>query len=294
MLEHLDAAHYLLSLGVVKPRAVLEENLTVVDVSRRNRVFVVSTRAGPAYVVKQAGSRGEASLAHEVAMLRQLARVGALAGRVPAVVHYDPRAALAVLCTAAGARDWTVHHRRRFPLLGPRALGHVLGELQGISIDAPLADDSVWASRLSEPSHEMVLGMSTGAQELVAQVQSNRALCDRLDSVRDAITNDGFVHGDVRWDNCLAVAGPGARRRTRIVLVDWESAGRGPAAVDAATVLAEYLAAWVESVPIPAPHDPGRLLARAQRPLRRMQPAIRAFWAAYRATAGDRRRCGRW
>ena len=31
MLDQSEIAHYLLSLGVVKPRAVIEEDLTVVD-----------------------------------------------------------------------------------------------------------------------------------------------------------------------------------------------------------------------------------------------------------------------
>ncbi|MDQ3997995.1 MAG: hypothetical protein M3303_13380, partial [Gemmatimonadota bacterium] len=73
MLEQSDIAHYLLSLGVVKPRAVVEEQLTVVDASRRNCVFVAASRAGSTYVVKQAGPRSAGTLAHEAAVLRVLA-----------------------------------------------------------------------------------------------------------------------------------------------------------------------------------------------------------------------------
>lgn len=285
MLQQSDVAHYLVSLGIVKPRAVVEDELAIVDASRRNRVFVVSTGQDRAYVVKQAGSRGEASLAHEVATLRELARARELVERIPAVVVYDAGAALAVFSTPAGARDWTVHHRRRrFPTLGARALGHTLAVLHGTHVDGPARlHDPLWALQLTEPSRDLLLDMSTGAQELVARVQADRVLCDCLDAVHGGISTDGFVHGDVRWDNCLAVASGGGRRRTNVILVDWESAGVGPAAVDAGTVLAEYLAAWVESVPLADPRDPGRLLDSATRPLRLMQPAMRAFWGAYRS-----------
>jgi len=88
--------------------------------------------------------------------------------------------------------------------------------------------------------------------------------------------------GDLRWDNCLAVAPPGSARRTRLVILDWELAGPGAAGFDVGTVLAEYLRAWVGSIPIVEPGDPGRLVARAGHPLRRMQPALQAFWSAYR------------
>ena len=57
MLGHSQIAHYLLSLGLLKPRAVVEDGLTVVDASRRNCVFIATTRSGPTYVVKQAGPR---------------------------------------------------------------------------------------------------------------------------------------------------------------------------------------------------------------------------------------------
>ena len=80
---------------------------------------------------------------------------------------------------------------------------------------------------------------------------------------------------------------PGSRRRTQTLLIDWELAGRGEAALDIGTVLAEYLSAWVGSIPIVEVATPGRLLSHARYPLRRMQPAIDAFWSAYRASKFD-------
>ena len=52
-------------------------------------------------------------------------------------------------------------------------------------------------------------------------------------------------------------------------------------------MLAEYLCVWVGSIPIVEVADPARLMARARHPLLRMQPAIEAFWTAYRAAAPD-------
>ncbi len=72
MLTQAGTAHYLLSLGVVKPSDVVEHELSVTDESRRNAVFIASTRTGPAYVVKQASAQTAATVAHEAAMLRAL------------------------------------------------------------------------------------------------------------------------------------------------------------------------------------------------------------------------------
>src|SRR5690242_10822573 len=64
MLEQPEIPHYLLSLGLVKPRDVVERRLSVVDASRRNAVFVARIQNGPTYVVKQAVPRSAGTLQH--------------------------------------------------------------------------------------------------------------------------------------------------------------------------------------------------------------------------------------
>ena len=90
-----------------------------------------------------------------------------------------------------------------------------------------------------------------------------------------------MIHGDIRWDNVLAVRGADAKRWTRLQLIDWELSEAGDPAVDVGAFFAEYLRAWLQSIPIVDPEDPGRLLEDARFPLRRMRPALRAFWDAY-------------
>jgi hypothetical protein len=286
MLDQSQTAHYLLSLGLVEPSAVVDGGLTVLDTSRRNRVFIVATRSGPTYAVKQAGPRSRLTLENEATVLRGLAKAPQLAGQVPTVVHQDPKLALLVLRSVGGARDWSEHHSAgRFPHAPARALGRSLAALHGLTgrhVEDPPAVERMWALSLAEPPHELLLELSSVAQDLAARLQANAGMVDRLTGLRDCGRDDAFVHGDLRWENCLAVAAPGSWRRTRVLLVDWELAGRGESALDVGTVLAEYLSAWVGSIPIVDTADPSRLLALAKHPLRRMQPAIGAFWSAYR------------
>jgi Ser/Thr protein kinase RdoA (MazF antagonist) len=286
MLEQSDIAHYLLSLGLVKPRDVVEEGLRIVDASRRNCVFLATTRAGPTYVVKQASPRSAPALEHEAAVLQVLAATE-MAGQAPTVAHHEPEAARLVLRTPAGARDWgDPHGVGRFPIIPARSLGRVLAALHRLPVDRvevlTPGPNRMWGLSLPQPSHQMLLDLSAGAQDLVARVQASPVLCGRLDELGEACSDGAFVHGDLRWENCLAVAAPGSRRRTRVLLVDWELAGQGLAEFDVGTVLAEYLRFWVGSIPIVDPADPGRLAARARHPMTSMQPAMKAFWSAYR------------
>ena len=279
MIEQSDIAHYLLSLGVVKPQEVIEEGFTVVDASRRNSVFLAATRAGPTFVVKQAREGDASSLTDEAEVLRLLAG-SAVAEHVPAVVHHEPGGCL-VLRTPGGARDWS-EHGGRFSRARARALGRVVADLHRLPIDVPACDAPAWPLLLAAPPHELVLGLSAAAQDLVARIQASDFVCGRLDELGAAESDDALVHGDLRWENVLAVPAGGSRRRTRVLLADWESAGRADPALDVGSVLAEYLRAWVGSIPIVEVVDPGRLVASARYPLTAMRPAMDAFWSAYR------------
>jgi aminoglycoside phosphotransferase (APT) family kinase protein len=284
MIEQSDVAHYLLSLGVVKPRDVVEGDFAIVDVSRRHCVFLVTTRSGPAFVVKQATPANASFLAHEASVLRRLGGAGELGAHVPTVVH-DQDGCL-VLRTPAYARDWA-DHRGRFPRVPARSLGRVLAQLHGLRIDLPQAARPIWGLLLPEPPHELVVDLSAGAQDVVARIQASPAVCERLEALRDADSDRTLIHGDLRWENCLALPAPGSKRRTRVLLVDWELADHADPAFDVGSVLAEYLTVWVGSIPIVDPAAPGRLVNRALHPLRRMQPAMHAFWAAYSGTSAD-------
>jgi aminoglycoside phosphotransferase (APT) family kinase protein len=288
VLTQAGIAHYLLSLGVVKPSAIVDDELSVLDASRRNAVFIAAARSGPAYVVKQARPGTAATLAHEAQVLRALGAMPAVRGLVPEVVHEDRAAECLVLRSPADARDWSEHHRDgRFSPRGARTLGSVLAMLHELPADdledPPPGIDRLWGLTLPEPSYELVLELSAAAVDLLVRVQASDFLCERLRRIQDVTAADGLVHGDLRWENCLAVAPPGGRRRTRVLLVDWELAGFGPAGFDVGTLLAGYLGKWVASIPMPDPRDPSRFVDHARHPLVAMRPAIHAFWAAYRS-----------
>ncbi len=204
-----------------------------------------------------------------------------LGEHVPEVVHEEP--GRVVLRTPAGARDWS-EHDGRFSRMNARHLAEVVGRLHRLRVDVPCLGPS-WPLLLPEPPRELVLGFSGAAQDVVARIQASEFVCGRLDELRASDSDDVPVHGDLRWENVLAVPPPGSRRRTRVLLADWECAGRADPALDLAGVLAEYLRAWVGSIPIVEAVDPGRLVERARFPLAAMRPAIGAFWWTYRTSA---------
>jgi Phosphotransferase enzyme family len=288
VLTQAGIAHYLLSLGVVKPSELVDGDLSVLDLSRRNVVFIAAARGGPAYVVKQARPGTADALAHEATVLQALATMPGMAELVPEVVHQDREAACIVLRSPADARDWSEHHADGgFPRSRARALGHALAALHNLSPadvdDLPAGTDRLWGLTLYEPTRELVHDLSAAAVELVAQVQASEFVSERLRELHGVVSTDAFVHGDLRWENCMLVARPGGRQRTRVLLVDWELGGAGPAAFDVGTVLAEHMSKWVASIPMPDAGDISRFTHLARFPLAAMRPAVQAFWTTYRS-----------
>lgn len=293
-LEIEDIAGYLFERGLVEPNAIVDGGLRVLDVSRRNRVFLVTIDGSSGFVVKCAGESGDATIAREALVLERLRSHGGPALIVPAVAVDDRRAGVLVFETPERSRDLARHHRHhargRFSQALARAVGVALAKLHACPVtmlrDVMPSVDRTWGLRVHRPDVDRLHAMSAAGIELVATIQRRDELCAELDDLAASSEPSWPIHGDVRWDNCVATAGRGSARHRGVTLIDWELACPGDRCVDVGTFLGEYLRLWLGSIPIVDARDPGRLIEHARYPLARMQPALRAFWAAYARGSG--------
>ena len=278
-----DVVGYLLERGLIRPRAVVHGALTVDDRSHLNRVFLVTAEGERPLVVK-AGPR----VAREAAVLERLRPVAGLAQALPRVVAHDRAGQVLVLEAPPGARDLLRHHARgRFSRSLAAEAGRSLALLHALP---PAALDGVAPVASAAPPHrpdlDALRSLSGAAVELTRIVQASGELCAALDELaasRPAAA--AVIHGDVRWGNCVVLR-RGSRRWGGVQLVDWEHCGAGDPAVDAGAFIGEYLGAWLRSMPIGDPRDPGALREHAQVPMRRLRPAVQAFWSAYAGRPG--------
>jgi aminoglycoside phosphotransferase (APT) family kinase protein len=266
----------------------------ITDHSRLNGVFLV-TAEGQRDLVVKVGPR----VAREAAILERLRRSAGSGGLVPflpGVVAHDGAVAALVLEAPPDARDLTRHHARgRFSCALAAEAGRGLAHLH--ALPAAVLDGlrspagPAWRLPVHAPDLESVHSMSPAAMELTRIVQGHDDLCAALDETLASSAGDTVIHGDVRWDNLLAARDASSKRWARLGLIDWELCDAGDPAVDVGAFFGEYLRTWLQSIPITDPQDPGRLLAHAALPLRRMRPALRAFRDAYarhsRASAGE-------
>jgi aminoglycoside phosphotransferase (APT) family kinase protein len=287
-----DVAGYLLERELLSPRAVVDGGLRVEDASRMNRVFVVTADRERRYVLKLSGDAEHAGVAREAAVLERLLTVGGrLASCLPPLVAYDTTEAVLILESAPDVRDLTRQHARgRYSCALAREAGRALALLHALTPAAldglALAELPDWSAQVHRPDLNTTRTLSAAAVELTTLLQGLEDLCGELDELHAEWREESVIHGDIRWDNCLAVRGAGSKRWSRLQLIDWELCRAGDPAFDVGAFFGEYLRAWLQSIPIADPRDPSRLLAHARQPLRRMRPALRAFWDAYATQRG--------
>jgi hypothetical protein len=293
-LAHADIPRYLLSRRLLRPSSIVNDRLEVVEVSRRNRAFRVTTDGGPCYFLKQGtGPDRSTTVAHEAMVYRMFgssADAEGLRHYLPDHIAFDAERGLLVLELLRSSEDLASYHRRtgRFSISLARRLGTALSTLHrqgtaatGQAAFGPFSGRRPWALYLDTPSLATVQDLSAANLRLIGIVQSSAEFRERLRLLRRGWRSDTLIHHDIKWQNCLVQPRSGSSRVTELKLVDWEFADWGDACWDAGAVLGNYLGSWVMSVPISGNDPPGHYLELAAHPLSAMQPAIAAYWRAY-------------
>jgi thiamine kinase-like enzyme len=294
-----DVGRYLLARGWVSAEAIVEGDFVVTNASRRNGNFQVVSGAGSHYFLKQETRDAPTvaprlgSVAYEAAVYEALAAVhGAkpVSTCFPRCLGFDPEEQLLVLEAFVGWVSLADHYltKRRFSSAIGRRLGTLLAAIHRLSEEERsrieralgLPESPPWVFALPKPDQRLYLHASLSSLQLLEILQQSEELCASFERLSRLWQNTSFIHGDVKWANCLVLPGAG-KGSAELKLVDWELARLGDPCWDVGGVLSEYLAAWLSSIPISGEHPPDRFLEFARLPLERMQPAACAFWQAY-------------
>jgi aminoglycoside phosphotransferase (APT) family kinase protein len=274
-LDQAQVAQYLLERKLINPEAIVEGEFRVEDVSRLNRVFLVTAAPGGSYVVKA----GE-SVAREADVLRRLAN--GMRRWLPGVAAVGD--GVLVLEAAPGAQDFArCQPTGRYSRTLARECGRALAALHGLpthTIGHAGAGNFAERLRVHHLDLASMRAMSAGSLEVVRLVQNADGLSADLDTLAADSITEAVIHGDVRWENCLGLRA--GTRRTRLQLIDWEFAAPGDPAADVGAFFGEYLRAWLASLSTLS----AAASQRSSAELARMQSALRAFWAAYVAGRG--------
>jgi aminoglycoside phosphotransferase (APT) family kinase protein len=288
---------YLVERDLVKAKVIVEGDLEVVDVGRRNENLKIIRQDGPSYLLKQPGageSFTDATIRCEAGFYKhcQLHPGSAeLRTIIPGFHSWDENRRVLILELVDGRPLWAHYASTtapEFPADSAQPLGQALGTLHRVfrgraSRPDPwivqLASAPPWILFAHRPTPEIFTRLSPASLEVLRLLQQDRPMTAGLDSLRGEWTADTLIHGDIKGDNVLVTAR--TDEEVRVHIVDWELIQVGDAAWDVGNIFRDFLGYWLLSVPLSGDLTAEQMLQNAQIPLTNLHPATRAFWNAY-------------
>lgn len=261
--------HYLLDSGLVSRASLVDGDLRVEHISRRNRVYRVLRSPHLSYVVKQCNDLDPNSHAANdreawlFSLIRTDPRAAVLSRYVPECYAYDESLQILVFELIPGE---PLDVATFLTLDCARSLGRGLADLHratsllGRELNG-IADHDPWVLSLHRRSVYQLDRRIEAKEELLRIVKSEPAFGRNFDSLREQWCSVALIHGDMKRDNCL-LPSQGSPR-----FIDWEMTGWGDPLWDAAGILHSYLMLWI----------------LRQHPADSVAPCLRAFWDAYGA-----------
>lgn len=289
--------YYLLGRGLVSAESLVDGDLMVVEVIRRNRNFKVLRRRAPGYFLKQVQTWDALSLSTlqcEAACYRLAnsdADFSSLTPFLPRFYDYDPSRHVLILELLPEGENLSEYHRRlgAFPSDVAAEIARTLaachceaGKRNRDNPENTIFPKRVpWILTVDQLGSSALASISGANAELVGIVQRYPQFQQTLSKLRAEWSPASLIHGDIKWDNCILSAQDGKDGKPHLKLIDWELADFGDPGWDLGAVFQAYLSFWIFSMPAAPELPPALMVERAQYPLDSMQPAMREFWRAY-------------
>ena len=238
MLSQHEVVPYLLARGLLTSQSVVEGDLIVDDVSRRNHNFLVASPSGR-YLLKQAaGPERVQTISREVAFYKAVSeKENGFSRYLPKFYLYDEERHILIIESLENAETLREQQMRtgRSSSRVAEELAEALAALH--QIDAGSASEFVSARSLKvrlphRPDLDIFGSISGGGIEVIKLIQEDRNLADVLDQLTGEPEGSSVIHGDVRGDNFLLPAKALARRERWLKIIDFELITLGDPAVD--------------------------------------------------------------
>lgn len=289
--------YYLMEQQLLPVDDVVNGEVSIIPIQSRNQSFKVVDRNPYGYFVKQASLATK----HTMTLQREAAwyRVCAVATEppfthlhpyLPDYFGYDLDQALLIIALVPNGMSLQTYHRltHQYPVQIGEWLGQALAACHSIQPNALPPQEH----RLFQPQLPWMLtaglrrpvsnsAESPAKAEILDIIHNDSDLLSLLSTLRTQWRAETMIHGDLKWENCLLPRSKPDDPLTSIIIVDWESCSPGDPAWDVGCILHGYLADWIFSMPISAPHTLDAMVAQAAIPLEQILPTLQTFWQTY-------------
>lgn len=290
---------FLTERGLCHPRSGDDARWLVYEYSSRNRNFAVAQpESGSGFFIKQLAVMA----AESVVMMQREATVYWLAENdpdfeplrtlLPPFVLFEGNLKVIVLGLMPGAQN-LMHYQDSagtFPRVAGQHLGQALAIIHrqtGLKMRSnpprqafPIEPPGIFTAHRNGP---LIRWLGPGQMRLIDLVRAHPRLPDCLDRIASSWRFDSFVHGDIKFENCVVSPSNGG---LLIKLVDWELADFGDPAWDVGCLLQAYIYACIRSSLAHRTIDLQHRLEGSGVQVEPMRCAIKSFWQCYCLAVG--------
>lgn len=297
-----NVVEYLLQRKLMNIESIIDGDLRIVDISRRNRNMQVnSTRSGINYIVKQPNISDyyavktvgvESKLYSLVHVDPNFASIRKI---MPRFVNFDSDKNILIVEYITKSQSFIEFIYRlpksELPIQPFCTLGKMMGLFHVTFRDYLHSSAMSFLSQslppyitIIRPSCDLLTELSPANLNLFRLIQSNKDMLNLLDNFSTQWTTEQtLIHGDMSWENVIISDEHGQLERLKIA--DWELARIGDPAWDFGVVLNEFISFWVYMLPIHSDARLDRFISLTQLPIGNIKKSMRAFWNGYKTAS---------
>ena len=275
-----NIAHYLIDRNIISAESVVDGDLTVVDMTRRNRNFKILRKSEPGYFVKQVKNYDASSVnsltreAQSYWLAKYDPGFKGISNLMPRLIYHDAQRHILIMELFPGYEDLAAMYQRlgSFPVSIATALGSSLGTYHrevdlgrnGVDARKVFPAGLPWMLTLNLPYIQQMKNADANHQQFFSILEQYPEFLDSIGQLREGWQVNSLIHGDMKWENCIVY-------KEEMKIIDWELADLGDSAWDVGSIFQTFLCLWASREAIQA----------GSVPIEKMQPAIAAFWRAY-------------
>ena len=290
---------YLLEHKLINVKSIVDGDLQIFDISRKNRNIRLMRKNNTSLLLKQSIQNDISSsiaLKREAllyALMQNDENFSALVDITPRIHDFDEDKNILITEFVKGY-SWNEYVYSSKNLAIEEKNVSILGKILATYHNA--FEKMIFSQKLKflpktfsfeqlliHPGPEIFSNLSQANLKLLKIIQKDPKIYDLLEEIFSNWNSQTLIHGDLKFDNIIISLNEekDIESANKTLLVDWELANIGDPAWDVGSIFQEFIRTWLSLLPITGTESAEELINLSKESFQNMQKSLRLFWNSY-------------
>ena len=295
---------YLLEHKLINNNSIVDGDLQIFDVSRKNKNIKVIRKNDTSFLLKQSNptdTQSSTTIKREAllyALMQNDEDFLPLLNISPRLIDFDVEKNLMITEFVIGSsfRDYILYAMNETDTKYVGLLGKTIANYHySFAKKATnqklkfLPRTFIFENLLIHPGPEIFISLSQANMKLLKIIQKDQKIYDLLEGIVSSWDLQTLIHGDIKFDNIIiASSKKNTKSVNKILITDWEMATIGDPAWDIGSIFQEFVRLWLSLLPITGADSAEQLINISKESFQNMQKFLRAFWNGYYEGTDDK------